>query len=232
MIYIKFFVVSDIHGFFDELKSALDEAGFDKDNHNHWIISCGDLLDRGRQPQEVIDFFKGIERKILVKGNHDTLFERLCKDEFPFSNDYSNGTMQTILDLSNNSFDGMYKEAYNKYRPLLNQMVNYFETKQYVFVHSAIPYWLADSWREASDEEWADAMWNNPFDFWEQIGIDGKIAVFGHWHTSYYNSPLCEFDNQADFGIAYGDGFIGLDACTVVSGKVNVFVMEDEFIND
>ena len=43
----KFFVVSDVHGFYDELLNALDDAGFDSENTDHYLISCGDNFDRG-----------------------------------------------------------------------------------------------------------------------------------------------------------------------------------------
>lgn len=33
----KFFVVSDTHGFCTLTKKALDEAGFERDNPDHWI---------------------------------------------------------------------------------------------------------------------------------------------------------------------------------------------------
>ena len=35
----KFFVFSDVHGFYDEFVKALDEAGYDKNNPEHWLIS-------------------------------------------------------------------------------------------------------------------------------------------------------------------------------------------------
>ena len=40
---MKYFVVSDIHSFFDEFKKAIGEAGFDPTNENHKLIICGDL---------------------------------------------------------------------------------------------------------------------------------------------------------------------------------------------
>ena len=42
---MKFFVVSDIHGFYNELIKAVSSAGFDKNNKNHTLIICGDLFD-------------------------------------------------------------------------------------------------------------------------------------------------------------------------------------------
>ena len=79
----KFFVVSDIHGFYDELIMALDKAGFDKDNEEHWLVSCGDEWDRGPNPIEVMKFFSNLKRKILIRGNHMDLFEELCQRGYP-----------------------------------------------------------------------------------------------------------------------------------------------------
>ena len=54
----KYFCVSDIHGFFFELKRALHEAGFNKKNPEHILIVCGDIADRGPNPKEVYEFLK------------------------------------------------------------------------------------------------------------------------------------------------------------------------------
>ena len=45
----KYFVVSDIHGCYDELIKALNEVGFDETNPSHYLIDCGDFYDRGEQ---------------------------------------------------------------------------------------------------------------------------------------------------------------------------------------
>lgn len=230
----KFFVVSDTHGFCTLTKKVLDEAGFEQDNPDHWIIHCGDILDRGSEAQDMIDFMMGLERKILVKGNHEILMMELIERGFPGDHDWHNGTAQSTMQLAPDA--KTWPEACPKVKSIVEQLfsqqVNFFETQNYVFVHSQIPYWLGNGWRDGSDEEWADAMWGNPFDFWESVEIEGKTVCFGHWHTSYYNSPLNEFSENSDYGIAYGDGFIGLDACTVYSNKVNVLVIEDEFLEE
>ena len=53
---MKLFCVSDIHGYFDEFKAALDAVGFDSANESHWLIGCGDYFDRGRQPLAVMEY--------------------------------------------------------------------------------------------------------------------------------------------------------------------------------
>ena len=53
---MKYFVSSDIHGFYKEWQKALRNKGYDKNNPNHCIVLCGDILDRGRQPKQIINY--------------------------------------------------------------------------------------------------------------------------------------------------------------------------------
>ena len=77
------FAVSDIHGHYTALMNALGVAGFDENNENHIFVSCGDLFDRGRENAEVYDFVKKLQRKILIKGNHEDGLVRILKRPFP-----------------------------------------------------------------------------------------------------------------------------------------------------
>jgi serine/threonine protein phosphatase 1 len=95
---VKLFVVSDIHSFYTPLIEALNKAGFDPDNKDHWLISCGDCFDRGPESVEVLHYLMQLERKILIKGNHDLLLKDLCSRGFPYSHDKSNGTVRTVQD--------------------------------------------------------------------------------------------------------------------------------------
>lgn len=254
----KFFVVSDIHSFYTPLKKVLDEKGFDPNNENHWLIVCGDAFDRGYESEEVLRFIMSLERKILVKGNHDTLLEECCLREFPYRHDYSNGTVRTINDIGGagegKSFDECCEITWNKLARYRELLVSYFETQNYIFVHSWIPThkkskphptdkwttlitdeWM-EGWREADNDEWGEAMWGNPFDK-AQDGLNqtGKTIVFGHFHTSWAYSKdegTSEFGEDAKFDIYYGEDYIGLDACTAYTGQVNVLVLEDEFLEE
>lgn len=42
---MKYFIVSDVHGFYNELQSALKIVGFDSNNKDHIFIFTGDLVD-------------------------------------------------------------------------------------------------------------------------------------------------------------------------------------------
>ena len=53
---MKYYVVSDIHGFYKEMIESLKEKGFFDDKEPHKLIICGDLLDRGKEIDELVKF--------------------------------------------------------------------------------------------------------------------------------------------------------------------------------
>ena len=248
----KLFVISDAHSFYDEMKKALDEAGFDPTNENHWLISCGDALDRGPKTQEVIDYLMSLPRCVLIKGNHDLLIMDCINRGYPQRYDHSNGTFKSIIDLAQyaKTFGEACAVAYEKVKPFVDKMVNYFETANYIFCHSFIAlncvddlpsYYIQNrkfefdpNWRYAHNNAWELSMWGNPYELAEQGFLPDKTLVFGHFHTSwprhkYNNEP--EFGDGSNFDIYHGDGYIAIDGCTAYTGnKVNVLVLEDNFL--
>ena len=95
-------MVSDIHSFYDELIAGLDKAGFDITNEKHILIVVGDIFDRGKKPLEVYHFLKSLpkERRILIRGNHESLLKQLYIKEYAGDHDYTNGTVDTIFYLN------------------------------------------------------------------------------------------------------------------------------------
>lgn len=250
----KLFVFGDAHSYLTPLKEALDAAGFDPTNEDHWLVSCGDLFDRGPESEELLKFIMSIERKVLVKGNHDSLLEALCFRGFPYSHDKQNGTVRTVYDLSGSQkpdprcFDELCVNVLGKTSVYRNSLVNYFETENYIFVHSWVPlnkegydtFSYKEDWRTASDEEWDTAMWGNPF-FSAHDGLNktGKTVVFGHWHCSFGHAmdsgfELSEFEENACWEpyINTDTKVIGVDTCTNYTKKVNVVVLEDNFLSE
>jgi hypothetical protein len=251
----KFFVMSDIHGFYDEMIEALNVAGFDKNNPEHWVITCGDHWDRGNQPFEVMDYLMCLDRWIGIVGNHEQLFNECCTRGCWYSHDVSNGTFDTICELGGAGEGRNFNEcciiAEQKAKPFFNKMVNYFETKNYVFCHSWIPVDCNDdlpyyyqrnrnfvkneNWRYAHQKEWDQAMWLKPLSMaLGGFGIE-KTIVSGHWHCSagwaLDDDTLDEFGEDACFEpYYYKDELIMIDGCTAYTKKVNVLVLEDEFI--
>ncbi len=234
---MKLFVCSDVHGFFDEFKRALDEAGFEPNNPEQLLIVCGDCMDRGGQPVEVMRYLMKLKNKVLIKGNHESLILECIEREYPGFHDYSNGTYNTICELGGagegRPFDECCLIAEQRIKPFIRQMVDYYETKNYIFVHSFIP--TIEDWRYAHASQWESARWGNPFQLAKQGLLPDKTLVFGHWHCSAgwaEKEGLSEFGEDAKFDVFYGDGYISIDACTAHSHKVNVIVLEDDLMED
>ena len=230
---MTFFVASDIHSFFNEFIAALKAKGYDENNKDHYLIVLGDYFDRGKQPVEVLNFFKNRERCILIKGNHEQLFLDALDRGYFLGHDYHNGTAETIT---------IFKEQkkIKEVREFIGTLTPYFETKNYIFVHTWIPlnrngeYY--SNWRKASFVSWNQAMWNNPFLFGlSGLNKTGKTIVFGHWHTSWYRNkidPEKDPNDPANFGIVENKEkkFIGIDACTAYTKKCNILVINDDFL--
>jgi len=263
---MKYYVVADVHGYYTKLKNTLKKKGYFDDKEPHKLIICGDLFDRGRETLEMQDFVDKLLDKdevILIKGNHEDLLEDLAKDlsegkvYMLGGHNRSNGTTWTFMDLvgldliditvqTSESVKRFYDSAY--YKEIMPHMLNYYETKNYVFVHGWIPcmglienkdsyrYLYQDDWREADAKRWEEARWINGMQA-ASLGVlePNKTIVCGHWHTSYGHSVLegkrSEFGKGADFSPYYANGIIALDACTAYSGKMNCIVIEDEEIN-
>lgn len=250
----KLFCTSDIHSAYSPLIKALDEAGFDKNNPDHYLVVCGDCFDRMAQSAEVLRFLRRLDRKFLIRGNHELLLLECCSNGYPQTFDFSNGTYKTICDLGGAeegySFDECCIKTEARVGTFIDSMVNYLETEHYIFVHGWLPVNCDDGFqsyyrrkrkfspmkdfRTATQKQWNDATWIcGPDMALDGYNNTGKTVVFGHWHSSYLWSikeGRSEFGDDAKFDAFYGDGFIALDACVAHSGKLNVVVLEDNFI--
>ena len=240
---MKYFVSSDIHGFFNEWQSALNDKGLDLNNPEHKIILCGDLFDRGSQPKEIIDFvLKHKDKVILIRGNHEDLMEQMIERNSSDYGDLFNGTAQTIVDLypewQISEFDLKKIANLTKLQEVLDMCVDYYETKHYIFVHGWIPivencYLYDGDWRTARKERWQKARWANPVEMYRyEIYEPNKTIVCGHWHCSalwHEQNPdeYEEFGDKANFEPFITKNMIAIDACTTYSHKVNVVVLED-----
>lgn len=249
---MNYYVTSDIHGFYSEYRQALATAGWDDDTGQRKIVLLGDIFDRGSEALLLQAFILDLLAKneiILVRGNHEDLFERLIIEDrcMPYEGHIRNGTYDTALQLT--GFDPItaitqycrFSEAARDtplHKQIIPAMRNYHETQNYIFVHGWIPcikegdeYTCCANWRDASEVEWAKARWYNGIQAAATVR-DDKTIICGHWHTSYGYSHFwgkgSEFGPDACFAPYYNAGIIAIDGCTAHSGIVNVLVLDDE----
>jgi len=236
---MKYFICSDIHGYFDEWITALNNAGFELKNQQHKIILCGDAFDRGKQAVQVYKYLKELKQSdklIYIRGNHeDLLFE--CVKQLKvtcgcaYTYHYSNGTVDTIQQLKQEDLLAEVLEF------IQDNSINYFETANHIFVHGWIPLDLCGfyhaNWRDSSQEAWNKTRWTNPVEMYRKKIFDpDKTIVCGHWHCSalwheYNPIKYDEFGNKANFEPFITDKLVAIDGCTAVSHKVNVIVIDE-----
>lgn len=92
---MRYIFVSDIHGNFDKLKSALETANFNADTDT--LVSVGDAFDRGFQSKEVLEFLMSLPHRILIMGNHDYRWLELMRGAHAETFDAHNGVRNSLM---------------------------------------------------------------------------------------------------------------------------------------
>ena len=113
---MRYYVVSDIHGFHSQLIAALNQAGFFADQQPHKLVVLGDLFDRGKEAKELEAFISDLmdtDLVILIRGNHEDLYEDLVTVDkgIGLSHHISNGTYDTTILLRQLSRQSIIKKS-------------------------------------------------------------------------------------------------------------------------
>ena len=217
---MKYFVSADIHGFYDEWITALNEKGFNINNPEHKIILCGDMFDRGRQPKQIIDFILSHKDKfILIRGNHEDLMEEMIQRNNATFMDLSNGTSYTIVDLypewQISEFDLPLIAQKTGLKEVLDMCVDYFETEHYIFVHGWIPivencyYYDADLGLYYLNSRYYDSAicrFISP-DSIEYLGANGDLTSF-NLYAYCSNNPVMYIDPSKKAAAIYRGNLI------------------------
>ena len=262
---MKLFVTSDVHSFFSIMHDALKEKGFEENNPDHLLVICGDVFDRGPESVKMYEYLRDLKNVVLVRGNHEDLLMEMLDRRYGLSHDYSNGTIRTVADLADllpeprSDIEEICDGVKELLTPFMLRYHNYFETKNYVFVHGYIPLKSDDNlsdyyschrkfkynpdWRNASDGEWYDARWINGVEQARKGLVCDKTVVVGHWHCSwghYLNAlgrdgmftKVSEYGPTAIWEPYHGDHIVAIDRCTAHTKECNVIVLEDELLGE
>ena len=250
----KYFITSDVHGFFNELMVALNSKEFDVNNSDHKLIILGDIFDRGPDNKKVYEFVKSLgDRFIYVRGNHEDLLGD-CVREIVSGREVSehhwhNRTVDTIAEftqMNTNVFRGFVRwESVNQttwevMKPILDwideKSVDCYELDDNVFVHGWIPSSFRENWTK---ENWQSARWYNGMEMWKDgFCLEDKIIWCGHWCCNYGWSiirqkykefpPKNRKEWEKSFQPFVDDGIIALDSCVSYSGFLNCVVYDEE----
>lgn len=249
---MKYFIFSDVHGYYTELRQSLKEKGFDENNSEHIIISCGDNFARGKENYKMILFLNKLRlmnRAILIKGNLEFDLERIMNRGYIISSDRAPalGMVENLRNRLNlkNSQEVIFWML-GDLQEIFQNMKWYYELGDFIFVHSGIP----KEYRTAPDSKWKEAsIIDFTKEYENQEIIKNKRIVNGHrfswiYHQKFSSMPIL-FDAYRKipkhfFHPFYGKGLIAIDGCTFYTKHVNILVIEEtenvyklnEFLSD
>jgi len=237
-IFVKYFVISDIHAHYDAMISALENAGYNSRNQQHHLLILGDLFDRGMQTVKVLEYLYplSLEDKVtIILGNHDSYLLDFLKgdDSRAYFNILRNGFGETLQQLSGmepvpENFIEIRENIINQYSFLaswIDSFPLFLEIKDYVFVHGGI---------DGSIINWQETLTQNDFIWGREIQlqrIPNKIVVAGHHRVATIRKPTEDyhklFKNHPElFDILYEEGKILIDRFVEVSNEINVLILD------
>jgi serine/threonine protein phosphatase 1 len=79
---VQTLVIGDIHGCYVELQDLLEKAGLGEGDA---IIAVGDVVDRGPETPQVLDFFRQAINARCLMGNHERKHVRAARHEVKLS---------------------------------------------------------------------------------------------------------------------------------------------------
>jgi serine/threonine protein phosphatase 1 len=187
------YVIGDVHGCLDALVELLDvikRDNNDKPSSQTKIIFLGDLIDRGPQSREVVEFLANYTSDfadvIFIKGNHEELFlSILSGQEEVFEVWFTVGGKSTarsygVDDLGRIHMDafGVYKDLRRcvpkKHREFLSSFQDYYEFGDFVCVHAGIKPKIPLEKQRPKDMRWIRSSF---IDYKKQ---HDHIVVHGH----------------------------------------------------
>lgn len=222
----KMFVIGDVHGQITMLNQLLEQWNPKEEQ----LLFVGDLIDRGEDSKATLELAHQLietEDAIVLKGNHDEMFEHFLKD--PAANlhlYYMNGGESTVNALLGRETKARaykknvqeIKERYPWLLSLLESLPLYYEWGDYLFVHAGVDLQQKD-WRDSSAH---DFVWIRE-GFYDQPNHTGKKIIFGHTVTATLH-PI-----PTNYGIwESGDGLIGIDGGAVYGGLLHGLVLEKD----
>lgn len=205
---MRYYCISDVHGEYDKMIEALEDAAFNKDTDT--LISIGDLFDRGEKSREVLEFVMSCPHRILIMGNHDLRLMQLINDPFQYNGyDTHNGVCQTLISMLKikddekvNIIDALVRlKADALLKQYFHECIAAVEFSNYVITHGWIPVnelsysryepyhiklenGMVGDWHQARVWDWENATWaHTEIMVSNKLFPVGKTMIIGHWHA-------------------------------------------------
>ncbi|GLI34419.1 metallophosphoesterase family protein [Desulforhabdus amnigena] len=198
----KIFAVGDIHGCFEKLVQLMDRLPFDP--KEDFLVFLGDYIDRGNESSKVISYLLALKERcrniFFLMGNHEHVLLEYARtgDEEYLRILRKIGIEETLRSYGDSPVRSLYDLSFlpSDHRSFLEQLLPYYETEDYLFVHSGLPPGIAP------ENCPIEALLSVRGTFlWHPVTLD-KLIVFGHtpFETPFVTSDKIGIDTGAVYG--------------------------------
>jgi hypothetical protein len=201
---VKTLIIGDIHGCFVELQALLDKAALSSGDK---IIALGDIVDRGPESPQVLDYFRSNTGAISLMGNHERKHIR------SFHNEIQPALSQII---TRSQLQDRYPEAV----AYMEAMPRYIELPEAILVHGGLEPGVSLAQQRESvlcgtigSELYIQTTYGHE---WYQLYMGGKPVIVGHQDYSRKGQPFI-----------YHDQIYGLDTSCVTGGQLTGMILPD-----
>ena len=213
-------IIGDIHGCYEQMMEIISKVFFDA--HQDTIIFLGDLIDRGPQSWEVIQYVKHLKellgkRCVYILGNHEQMMVDFYKHED--KSWFYNGYSQTL-----ESFEKHYDDIERYIDWMLENTQLYYESELFNCCHAGSGH------DDISINSKDILIWDR--DIFGSCSYGGKPTFIGH--TPIYcpcRSSVPYKVEKLDFSAPYelGSGLIDIDTgCVFGDGGLTAAVVFED----
>jgi serine/threonine protein phosphatase 1 len=198
-------IIGDIHGCYVELHALLEKAGLgDEDT----VIGIGDIVDRGPETPQVVDYFRMTPNAMAIMGNHERKHVRAARHEVKLS---------ISQQISQVQFGAAYQEALE----WMADLPLYFEMEHAIVVHGYFEPSIALEHQIPSvlcGTMGGERILRQRYDLpWYELYDGDKPVIVGHYNYTHTDQPFI-----------YQDKVFGLDT-DCVTGKALTGILLPSF---
>lgn len=217
----KIFVLTDIHGHYDQLMALYRKLPIEPDKDQ--LIILGDYVDRGPKSKQVVEqiikWKKQYPHWVFLMGNHEDMMldalvygERIYHDYYLW---FNQGGRQTISSYFPPEIDDYSKAISNpkdyipkEHLEFLAALPRYYQADKYFFVHGGVmPY------KKPEETDPQDMLWLRDNFIYSNYDW-GKKIIYGHTydnHSGSFEPNVMENKIGIDTAMAYGGKLTALE---------------------
>lgn len=202
------YVVSDIHGHSKKLDKLLSYVNF---NSSDELIIIGDIIDRGPESAELVDWVINSPNIHLIFGNHESSFcdvyeninltriidfhnSRKLKEDMNFQLWLDNGGDATCISFNRFNINNPSRNLYKEFYDYLKKSKKYMIIDKYILVHAGTACLRYENFNAHELMEWLDNL-NNETLLWDRRFFDrsfnrGFCQTLGNFTTIIGHNPI------------------------------------------